>query len=86
MIEIVLGAIALLLLLFLSAVMSSGEVAFFSLLKTDLESLKKNDKNLYQKVVLLLNNPEKLLATILTGNNFVNIAFVIVSYSNRTQN
>jgi len=79
MIEIVLGAIALLLLLFLSAVMSSGEVAFFSLLKTDLESLKKNDKNLYQKVVLLLNNPEKLLATILTGNNFVNIAFVIVS-------
>jgi len=79
MIEIIIGAIALLLLLFLSAMMSSGEVAFFSLKKADLELLKKNDKKLYQKIITLLNNPERLLATILTGNNFVNIAFVIVS-------
>lgn len=85
MIEIIIGAIALLLLLFLSAMMSSGEVAFFSLKKADLELLKKNDKKLYQKIITLLNNPEKLLATILTGNNFINIAFVIVSvwFTNR---
>lgn len=79
MIEIILGVIALLLLLFFSAVMSSAEVAFFSLQSTTIDKFKASKNKNHKRIVKLMNNPEQLLATILTGNNFINIAFVIVS-------
>ncbi|MGQ9846390.1 MAG: hemolysin family protein [Bacteroidales bacterium] len=79
MIKIVLGVIALLLLLFFSAVMSSAEVAFFSLHSTTINKFKASKNKNHKRIVKLLDNPEQLLATILTGNNFINIAFVIVS-------
>lgn len=78
-IKIIIGVIVLLLLLFLSAIMSSSEVAFFSLRGATLDKLKKSSNKLHSIIIQLISNPEKLLATILVGNNFVNIAFVIVS-------
>ncbi len=78
-IEIIIGVIVLLLLLFISAIMSSGEVAFFSLHNATIDKLKNSKKKSHYRIYKLISNPEKLLATILTGNNFVNIAFVIVS-------
>jgi len=73
---VVIGLIAIALLLILSALISGSEVAYFSLSPGDRQKLTKNKKD--QKVIQNLNNPEKLLATILVSNNFVNIAIVVL--------
>ena len=71
------GAI-LVLLLFLSGLVSGSEVAFFSLDPEDLEKNKNKDGT--DKLILkLLENPKKLLATILILNNMINIAIVTLS-------
>ena len=58
-------------LLMLSALISAGEVAFFSLSKSVLHDLKNQNRN--QKIVVeLLNNPAKLLTAIQIFNNFIN--------------
>ncbi len=65
-------------LLFASGFMSASEIAFFSLTPNDLSKLDDNKKQ--DKIILdLKSNPEKLLATILIGNNFVNVAIIILS-------
>lgn len=75
-------AIALIItviLLFLSAFMSSSEVAFFSLRPVDIESIKNKEAKVDPILLSLLGDSEKLLATILIGNNIVNVAIVIVT-------
>ena len=76
-IEVLLSFILIIILIFCSAFISGAEVAYFSLTSTDLESLAK--KKGKQKILQLLNKPNYLLATILIGNNFVNIAIIVVS-------
>ncbi len=68
-----------LLLLLASAFMSSSEVAYFSLSPSDIESIKDEETAIDAELMELLKNPEKLLATILIGNNIVNIAIVILT-------
>lgn len=68
--------IILLLLLFSSAAISGSEVAYFSLTPGQLEELRQKG---YEKVYNLYKKPEKLLATILISNNFVNVGIVILS-------
>lgn len=68
--------IIILLLLFSSAVISGSEVAYFSLSPGQLEEIRQKG---YEKVCHLHRKPEKLLATILISNNFVNVAIVILS-------
>ncbi len=68
-----------LLLLLASAFMSSSEVAYFSLTPSDIESIKEGETPIDMELIELLKNPEKLLATILIGNNIVNIAIVILT-------
>ncbi|MBQ2236326.1 MAG: DUF21 domain-containing protein, partial [Muribaculaceae bacterium] len=62
--------------LVLSAFNSGSEIAFFSLTRDDVASIE--DDECRARVETLLANPEKLLATILIGNNLVNIMIVIV--------
>ncbi|MEM9857779.1 MAG: gliding motility-associated protein GldE [Bacteroidota bacterium] len=69
---------SLLLLLCLSALISGSEVAFFSLTPKDIAGCNESDKASDRKVVKLIKRPKLLLATILIGNNFVNVAFVIL--------
>lgn len=66
-------------LLFLSALVSGSEVAFFSLNPLQLNELrsKKNAVNL--RVLSLLSDPKKLLATILIANNFINVSIIVIS-------
>jgi gliding motility-associated protein GldE len=72
-------AAALLLLLFiLSALVSGSEVAFFSLSQTDLQKASESKKSRHNLVVDLLKRPQKLLATILIANNFINILIVLL--------
>lgn len=73
------GFAALLLLLFFSALISGSEVAFFSLSPTDRNKLSESKKKIHQLILEMLNLPEKLLATILVANNFINVGIVILS-------
>jgi gliding motility-associated protein GldE len=59
-----------------SAFNSGSEIAYFSLTKKDIDSI--DDEGKRSRVEHLLSQPERLLATILTGNNLVNIMIVIV--------
>ena len=67
----------LLILLFLSALISGTEVAFFSISSTQLKELYEKTKG-ESLVVKLLDNPKKLLGTILITNNFINILIVLL--------
>ncbi len=75
--NILISIVILILLLLLSALISGSEIAFFSLTKTDLEDPKNQGKN-HNTIVELLDDPKKLLATILISNNFINILFVLI--------
>ena len=69
------GIITLLILLVCSALISGTETAFFSLSRSDLE--KEEHPN--AKIVMdLLQEPKRLLATILISNNFINILFILI--------
>lgn len=70
---------ALIILLFLSALMSGSEVAFFSLKKKDIDVAKDDKQPRIELIQKLLRNKKKLLATILVGNNFINIGIVLLS-------
>jgi len=71
--------IVLILLLFSSALLSGSEVAYFSLSPSDISSLKRSVRKNDKMLLHLYHQPELLLGTILVGNNFVNIAIVILS-------
>ncbi|MDC0622666.1 gliding motility-associated protein GldE [Flavobacteriaceae bacterium] len=63
-------------LLIFSGMISGSEVALFSLSKSQ---LKNEDKSSYIQIIQkLLSNSNKLLATILVANSFINIAIVIL--------
>ena len=69
-------SLILAVLLIFSGLISGSEVALFSLSKSQ---LKKEDKSSYVQIIQKsLTNPNKLLATILVANSFINIAIVIL--------
>ena len=67
------------ILLFGSALSSASEVALFSLKVTDIKDFEESTSKRKKMAVRLLSHQDKLLATILTANNFFNIAIVIIS-------
>ena len=73
------GLAGSLLLLFSSALVSGSEVAFFSLSPEQKDILKKTNTKKSNLILQLLNKHEKLLATILIANNFINIGIVILT-------
>ncbi|PKQ69149.1 hemolysin [Labilibaculum manganireducens] len=75
----IISLLIMVLLLFCSAVISGSEVALFSLSPQNINDLEADDNPKNKKLLKLLNQPEKLLATILIGNNFINIGIVILS-------
>ena len=72
------GSIAIVLLLFCSAMVSAAEVALFSLTQQDLNTLAEEDSSKANLISKLLQRPKKLLATILVANNFSHIGVVII--------
>jgi len=67
-----------LLLLCISAIISASEVAFFSLDTNELNKMEESSEKSDRKILRLLENPQRLLATILIGKNFVNVAIIIL--------
>lgn len=72
------GFIGIFVLLFISALLSGAEVAFFSLSTKDLDEASKQDLSKTNLIISLLQKPKKLLATLLVANNFINIGVVIL--------
>ena len=70
--------ILLVLLLITSALVSGAEVAFFSLTKEQLDSEAEKKSRQMDIIQKMLQNPKRLLATILITNNFINIAIVLL--------
>jgi len=64
----------LLICLLLSAFFSSSETAFVSLQRIRLEHMVNTKVRGAERVARMIQRPEKLLSTILLGNNFVNVA------------
>lgn len=75
----IIGLFVILFLLVASALISGSEVAFFSLSPVNLNDLEQIESKKNKLVLELLKLPEKLLATILIANNFVNVGIVIIS-------
>jgi len=67
-----------LLLLICSAFVSGSEIAFFSLSPADMDVLEEQRSANDRRVLSLLADSERLLATILCSNNFVNVAIIIL--------
>ena len=75
----IVSIIVVIILLIASALISGSEVAYFSLSPKDINNLEEENHR-YDSLVLELNkSPDKLLATILIANNFVNVGIVILS-------
>ncbi|SFS90254.1 hemolysin family protein [Halostagnicola kamekurae] len=68
------GSVALLVLLGLSAFFSSSELAMFSLARHRIDALQEEGAQGAQTLAELKADPHRLLVTILVGNNLVNIA------------
>ncbi|MBR5851724.1 MAG: gliding motility-associated protein GldE [Bacteroidaceae bacterium] len=66
------------LLLLCSAFASGSEIAFFSLTRENLDEMAESKSSRDKRVIDLLKDPEKLLATILIVNDFVNVGVVML--------
>ena len=77
--KLITGLVVLVLLLFISGLMSGSEVAFFSLRPEDIEKLKSSKTKKAAMVLKMHNRPDRLLSTILVANNTVNIAIVLLA-------
>ena len=73
------GIIATFILLLVSALIAAAEVGFFSLVPAQIETLKNTYTPTSQRVLLLLEKPKKLLATIVVAHNLVNVGVIVIS-------
>ncbi len=66
------------LLLLASGFASASEIAFFSLSPSDKNEIEEGKNPADPKIQRLLDNTERLLATILITNNFVNVTIIML--------
>jgi putative hemolysin len=76
---VIIGIVILLVLLLFSGLISGAEIAFFSLSASDKESINESKQKSHHFIRNLLKVPDKLLATILISNIFINVGIVILS-------
>lgn len=70
----------ILVLIVCSAVMSASEIAYFSLSKAEVETLRESEDSSDNRIAKLLDKPRYLLSTILITNNLMNIGVVVTAY------
>ncbi len=69
----------LVLLLCLNGIISGSEVAFFSLTSDERARCRESENGSERAIVKLLDNPQRLLATLLIFINLVNITFIVLA-------
>lgn len=77
--NIFLSIILLIILLIIAGILSGSEIAFFSLSPEQVNSLENENSEISNKIINLRRKSRQLLATILIGNNFLNISIVLIS-------
>jgi gliding motility-associated protein gldE len=75
---VVLSSVLAIVLLAMSGFASASEIAFFSLSPTDLSELDPEHHAKDRGIVLLRDDSERTLATILITNNFVNVTIIML--------
>ena len=65
-------------LLFVSGFASASEIAFFSLSPSDVSELEQSKTKKDKHISMLREDNERTLATILIGNNFVNVTIIML--------
>jgi putative hemolysin len=78
-VDVISAMLVMAVLLLCSALISGSEVALFSFSKKELDDFKKSENLSERKIFELISEPKQLLATILIGNNFINISIVLIS-------
>jgi len=76
---VAIAMLVMFLLLIVSGLVSGSEVAYFSLGPGDIGKLKSSNNRFSKMVLRHLKTPDRLLATILITNNFVNVGIVVIS-------
>ena len=74
----VIAMVTALLLLVLSGFVSASETSFFSLSPEELKHISEDESLRCRKASGLLSDSERLLATILTANNLINVALILL--------
>jgi putative hemolysin len=69
----------MIVLLFLSFSIAGSEVAFFSLSYKDIQNLKTKSNKALKRIVYLLEDPKKLLTSMLIANSFINICIILIA-------
>ena len=77
--ELGLSIFSVLVLVVFSALLSGSEVAMFSISNKQRIELENQNYSSEKRVLVLLKEPKKLLATILIANNFINVSIVMAS-------
>ncbi|MEY4934049.1 MAG: hypothetical protein RIS64_408, partial [Bacteroidota bacterium] len=77
--DLLLAFLLFCLLLTCAALIAGSEVAYFGLTPNDINDLSDEESPSSVRISRLIQHPKRLLATILIGNNFVNIAIVLLS-------
>lgn len=71
--------IVLLLLLAISFLISGSEVAFFSMTRKDIVTLRNRDNPSFKRIADLLQEPKSLLASMLISNALLNMGIILIS-------
>lgn len=71
--------VTVLVLLLLSGITAGAETAFFALRAKDFNYLKTRDQYAARQAIALLDQPKRLMATLLVANTFFNIAITITT-------
>ena len=77
--ELGISIFSVLVLVVFSALLSGSEVAMFSISNKQRIELENQNYGSDKRVLALLKEPKKLLATILIANNFINVSIVMAS-------
>ena len=74
----VVSLLVAMVLLVVSGFVSGSEIAFFSLSQTELEKCNESENITDKRILELIKDPDRLLATILITNDFVNVGIVML--------
>jgi len=77
---VIIALVLIVFLILLSALVSSSEVAYFSLTAEDESDFEKSERKSHKRILKLLKDEKYLLATILVSNNLFNVGIIILSY------
>jgi Mg2+/Co2+ transporter CorB len=72
-------AFLLIVLIVISFFISGAEVAFFSLSYKDINMLKTKQQPAYKRIVNLLDEPKKLLTSLIVAHTLVNAGIIVIA-------